>query len=341
MMRQEAVAFREQAARWVAEKPERERRAKEEQERVEEERRQERQKRLDREEEERRARWAAQDRRNAAKPPRDPRIPTPERLAERAQEQARRDAWLTEEPAPTFDAPVVAEQEPQAQDRDSVKWLHEILSRNNRLEGIKFSAPAWAKALAALEKQVGRGRVHQILAWLETAIKDKYTPRIYSAKTFVDKWASLVDAFKRTQKPSDQKPTRVPNKTAESILEVILAWYWPDDADELLPDVVMDSLVGMIAFKNALRRVIKDERHRTLHPFAEKLLRECGPNDEAIIRWVQWQHVRYSEWEGWGGRIAPMVLGESMFRKWGRKQSMEFTLDRKEWDKLMEVIRAD
>jgi len=94
---------------------------------------------------------------------------------------------------------------PSKFDKDSSKDLQQIiLSQKN----IKLNTLNWPNTFRKLRtiNKVSEARITKVMEWYEENIGDDYTPVVYSAKSFRDKFSRLEDAIKR--KTSNNKKNK-------------------------------------------------------------------------------------------------------------------------------------
>ena len=109
----------------------------------------------------------------------------------------------------------------------------------------------WAKEFRLLRQHTNAQRVAAALAWWQNNSRGTYTPKIFSAKTFRQKFGQLEAAMDRNQ------PTRKPTGQFNALAVKIKAdnqFYWPEHLDPNDEVAVLEvSLENCQAYLYALR----------------------------------------------------------------------------------------
>lgn len=187
--------------------------------------------------------------------------------------------------------------------------LYSILIRHGRILStiknkgrfIKCPKPKmenWAKIFGSLVKTVGdRKRVKAVLKWFKLNAAKKYTPVVYSAKMFKEKFLQIESAMKRDQKDAPQEVKL--SKQESAIVKFYQKKQWPKNFEEHLPLVVRKSIDNWESIKKCLQK-------KAIGRFVQS---HCAPAGEAMIySWLDMIYERVCNWEDWHGKPEYAIL---------------------------------
>lgn len=175
--------------------------------------------------------------------------------------------------------------------------LVQLLQRH-RLLTTRPSMDRWASEFTALLKLYDEGTVRSVLAWLGTAARAPYTPRVFSASTFKAKFPALLDAAVRAG-AAVRGSAITPE--AYAVLEAAGRPGWPgtEAADEA--QFVQDSLDTYRRFRAEVLEA--GTSGRISMGLAEYLVAVAPQPAEFVRQWVEEIHRTAWEWSGWNGDL--------------------------------------
>lgn len=226
------------------------------------------------------------------------------------------------------------------------------LRKSMRLTG-PANASKWAVHFKRLHKDLegDDARIDAVLMWFLNNIKNKYTPRVWSASSFRTKFIPIEDAMTRANgnQPSiDIEITPI----AVSIANRLRMKSWPKGSAEELPVAVQLSLTSYDVFLFRLRQfgeklpgldIPKHERDR-LARFVSYLMNGGLPGATHYIeQWMSDVNEQIASWDAWSGDLIKLAFrtDSKTFKRYGRALTSNYCGETKPWDRIMELMYAD
>lgn len=187
--------------------------------------------------------------------------------------------------------------------------LEQVLRKHRRVTG-QVKPKVWQTAIAGLLKR-GRTKdeVKSVIKFLEVDeyFRAQYTPRVYSAASFVDKFDALLGAVDRTEKIFAYTEELVSTKDEAFILGMLNQLNWPKGSQGQLHAVLRKSIENFepwLQKVNALQKGWKPDS--TMAGFVERLqvsIYYGGPRTY-LLSWFRQVNDTVTKWKDWSGNLS-------------------------------------
>lgn len=226
------------------------------------------------------------------------------------------------------------------------------LRKSMRLTG-PANASKWSIHFKRLHKDLDGddARIDKVLAWFLNNIKDKYTPRVWSASSFRSKFIPIEDAMARAI--GDEPGTDVEiTSIATAIANRLRMKGWPKGSAEDLPFVVQLSLDNYDEFIVRLRRfgvelpgldIPKHECDRLARLVSYLTNGGLPGSSHHVEQWMSDVNEQIAAWDAWSGDLTKLAfrVDSKMFKRQGRALTSNYCGESKPWDRIMELMYAD
>lgn len=177
----------------------------------------------------------------------------------------------------------------------------------------------------------------QVLDWYILHSSDKYTPLIFSASSFRQKFRQIELAMRRTQNSSFGTELNI-SKKSKRLARELQELNWPKNFSSKLPLAVEQSHTNFQTFITAL-----DSINTALRNFILDTYLSMYTPYEFVRRWITDAHTRICNWSDWSGSINSIIFRvdapafERIFCDWCR----DYTTDQKFIANTLEVIQRE
>lgn len=205
----------------------------------------------------------------------------------------------------------------------------------------KLQAPAnlkqWAKEFTLLLHLVGdKARVREAVKFYGKVIGQPYTPSIYSAASFRQKFFALEDAMQR-QAAKQPQTVEVPEAYTKT-LATLRSWTWPQGSAAQVPAVLVKSAIAYEHFRTRVRQFVADEFPTSRsHRLATHLLSTyLTPPPSFLIAWFRLLNTRLTKWKEWNGDLSSYAFrpDHPEFVRQARAVITAYTGQATDWDYL-------
>ena len=232
-------------------------------------------------------------------------------------------------------------------DTKSAKQLLTLLRQHNRTKrAAKVSV--WADQIRLLRSDLGDNpaQLEEVLGWYCEHITDRYTPKVSSAASFRDKFASIRDAMERASGNTKYNDTPQPVESSPEGLKVLKYLdpplsNWTNGSADRMPAAIEQSLVGWKKIKAALSKLAGDKSVKAEYRYlSQHILDEWQHSPDDVGRVQQWfmflhRQLRLDEWDDWSGKPNVLQVGDKHFEKLMREFARRYKPDRQNlWEDL-------
>ena len=152
------------------------------------------------------------------------------------------------------------------------------------------------------------------MKWFLEHIKDQYTPKVYSAKSFRMKFPQLNDCMKRSLQQAEVEDVKVSKEVLKLQEEMGLIWPMGKVEKELEAMTIQISLDRIVQFKTKLQLRIKSLSGRIdltkvggsdwlLWRTLQTIVEHIGSPILFTEGWIKWIHGVAWKWEKWKGHL--------------------------------------
>lgn len=148
----------------------------------------------------------------------------------------------------------------------------------------------WIKHIVSLIEYYGKERVATALNWYCDNIRDKYTPIVWAAKSFSDKFVQIEAAMNRANEKLPQKVTL--DKYEKDVVKRLKTFHWPKGSADYLPAVVKQSVAAYKNFRRSIKLVTGKKYYKDLLEFV--LSNMFMDPHEFVYQWFEaifWKRV--------------------------------------------------
>jgi hypothetical protein len=234
---------------------------------------------------------------------------------------------------------------PSRDDTAAVK-LRDTLKKAGRLEGRKEpNLKQWAKQIRDMRARLeGPDRIEEALDWYAAHCQDQYTPKIYCADNFTDRYAAILEQIDRPKfsKGGDDSKAghgTVPTtKDGEWIVGHFSEANWPKGVVPRLRGVVELSVIEANAFWSKLCKFAKTDT-TYLGRFAKWLVEKWDHPRWCVISYLGDIYESCKGWAEWqGDNVCPLNISGKRFAAALRKLEDEYSGDIGRWKILRERL---
>jgi len=216
------------------------------------------------------------------------------------------------------------------QDLDWAERLRVLLVTHRRTTRARVGV--WANEFRLLRKRWGSEEIETVLSWLEQCLTEKYTPAVFSAATFREKFPQLVLAMERERPPDEVVITDEARKVALRLGDLI--WANEEKKDEL--KTIQLSLDVYRQFLSRLRS--NRERWPGL---VDHLVSVGGDVPGFVETWIRNVHTMAMEWSNWEGNLPGLAIriGSPRFRRVLNAWVSEYMGPGDYWQEIEELLK--
>jgi len=159
--------------------------------------------------------------------------------------------------------------------------------------------PTWTKTLSKLESVDTPEKIQKVAEWFIANIKEKYTPLVFSAESFRDKFIQLEAAYTRARGATAGPASP---EVREALSRQGFRWS-PDDTPLVVP-FAQESLDAYQEFSARLAAFVPNPKKATHR--AAVHMRAFHPSPRAFLaEWIRTVHRVSISWDGWTpGRLS-------------------------------------
>ena len=219
-------------------------------------------------------------------------------------------------------------------DKECSKRLYVIVAKSGRLMR-RPNLNRWAYFFHEIfiKTDFDRERITRVIDWYALNWKSKYTPSVYSAQMFYEKFYQIEDAMKRNY----QEDLPVVSKQALRLFKQIKQWGWPKNFSSKLSTTIQQSLD---AFKQFQEMLLNEVQPKSLVTYICD--HHCIEPSAFLFEWFAQEFKRVQNWSDWSGEPRSIMFRvdsprfERMFLEWCE----EYTLDRSIHQRALRIIQA-
>lgn len=164
----------------------------------------------------------------------------------------------------------------------------------------------WAQEFAKLRKSRSDLEINTVLTWFRDAVSKPFTPQIYSAATFRQKFPALEKAAQRDG--LRVAPALTTDPEIIRLMEVSGHLIWPNDEKPDEPEFVRRSIIAYRAFLGVLELTESDPRFgETTKYNCRSFLSVCATPHELAAGYLMDVHHTAVTWDGWRGKLLNWV----------------------------------
>lgn len=200
-------------------------------------------------------------------------------------------------------------------DKENAHKLFRAITQTGRISKIRrrTKISIWYRDFnLLLTEDLGnkKKRLTIVLDWYCSHIQDKYSPWVWSAKSFRQKFIQIEEVMKR-YKVKHQKIKH--SKYAKKVLKRLLNYFWAQDNEKELLDVIQISLDNYERFEQYCPKVgIPDDR-----TMGEYIYRDwIGCKENFIPQWFELCLEQFLQWPNWNKKASTLEfrVDKRMFR---------------------------
>lgn len=222
----------------------------------------------------------------------------------------------------------------------------------------KVNLISWTSQLRKAKVEIGCERFRLVLDWYCEHLSDKYTPKAYSALSFVKKFYAIEDAMNR-HSPAVLK-TEVSEQAKQIAKDVWKEWQWPVKAKPQLEPVLQVCLDNIKQFRKHQSKWLAEYEPKLIAKKKTKKIWSYSPTDMLFIfgqhfdkymsepsQFVRWWFQRIFEINGkrknWDGDLTQYVFDvkHTIFADWGHQLATEWSENSKHWDDYIKLLYGD
>jgi hypothetical protein len=207
-------------------------------------------------------------------------------------------------PAPKGDGPPPSEEDFRCAD-----GLHGCVTDKARVYR-RWNRTHWAREFSRLRREVGTPRLERALNWYQSHITDQYTPVVWCARKFRERFADVEAAVSRWDR--DNPPPVEVSEDARWVLKKLSRCPFPKGADAQLPAAVQHSLDTVQAVRRKAK-VVRDkyaecygDRRAALAKAARAV--HMSLDRGFVLYWFEEVRARVDDWEQWSGKLDQYTL---------------------------------
>lgn len=242
-------------------------------------------------------------------------------------------------------------------DNDNVlyaKKLYKALQSKRKIMS-KVNLMSWISQLRKAKAEIGCERFRLVLDWYCEHLSDKYTPKAYSALSFVKKFYAIEDAMNR-HSPAVLKTT-VSEQAKQIAKDVWKEWQWPIKVKPQLEPILQVCLDNIKQFRKHQSKWLAEYEPKMIARHKSKKVYSYSTEDRIFLfaqhfdkymsessQFVRWWFQRIFEINGkrknWDGDLTQYVFDvkHTIFTDWGRQLTMEWFENPKRWDDYIELL---
>lgn len=210
--------------------------------------------------------------------------------------------------------------------------LHSVLVHARRCKPSNLAT--WAEDFRTLRRQEQDADIDEVLAWFEKHATDKYTPAVFSVKTFSSKFRQIKEAMRRQQE-SDPYAVQV-SSDAWSISRNAGGLIWPGQEKNQELAAIQKLLDEAEQFMRRIGRMgLENEKDRGL---AKHIVQAMpGPRELTLARLLDLHRTAW-EWPEWQGDLMKfMRLRQGI---WFRKMLLGWVREYRGAGNYVELVEA-
>jgi hypothetical protein len=229
-------------------------------------------------------------------------------------------------------------------DTNCARVLAEAITGNNK-QMARFSIKSWSKQFTILRQTATEEDILQVLQWFKSNIKDQWTPKAYSAKSFRQKFDRIEEAMNRNK--SQDTPI---SDVARSIYKRLGDLSWKGITGDQVLTTVQISLTNYQEFLAKLQswevsctfmKRAEFVQVQSIFRFTANFLNSNLSTDTQFVeKWIRDIHKMVTSFDTWNGDITKQAftVSNKRFKQQGREWATAYCGDSSRWDKLMEKL---
>jgi len=207
----------------------------------------------------------------------------------------------------------------------------------------KIGTPEGCKQFRLLHTTHGftKKRIIKVLKWFIAHIKDKYTPSVFKAQDFREKFLRIENIMNRSQ---SETPEEIKiSSAAKEIAKRLSHLSWEGSDDQLLGTIQI-SLNNYNEFYKWFLEISKtgDRHHIRLCEHLHGCYFLAHPKT-FVKDWMEKINKRIIDWDEWSGNLIKMAFNRKskLFQRLGRKEVEGYSGYSSGWDRLMVLIEKE
>jgi len=219
--------------------------------------------------------------------------------------------------------------------------LYTYIRKENRITNTKQDY--WIKEIRhLLNKGIPKERIRQVIDWLLTEHDDTYTPKLYKAVDFRQKFLRLEDAMNRQKIDVQPETEEFVEPFVEDVLVRLKDLTWPQDCKNKLAIAIQKSYSNFQLYLEKHQKLLKKkETFTNVKSFAIYFERSISfkPID-FLESWFKQVHTRIRNWKNWNGNFDYFIFTyeHEMFAQKGSSVAVEYCHNPKRWSLYIETL---